>query len=50
LAKNIDDAVVPVLIGMKSLRVVALEGTRVTLDGVAQLRAARPDIQLLGPS
>lgn len=50
LAKNIDDTVVPVLIGMKSLRVVALEGTRVTLVGVAQLRAARPDIQLLGPS
>ena len=50
LAKNIDDGVVPVLIWMKGLRVVALEGTRVTLDGVARLRAARPDIQLLGPT
>lgn len=50
LAKNIDDAAIPVLIGWKSLRVVMLEGTRVTPDGIAKLRAARPDLKLVGPS
>ena len=50
LAKNIDDAAVPVLIEMKTLRVVVLEGTRITADGVARLRAARPDLQLTGLS
>ena len=50
LAKNIDDSAIPVLIAWKSLRVVNLEGTRVTADGVARMRAARPDLQWLGPS
>ena len=50
LATHIDDAVVPVLAEWKSLRVVTLEGTRVTGEGLARLRAARPDLQMLGPS
>jgi len=49
-AKNIDDMAVPVLIAMRSLRVVMLEGTGMTVDGVARLRAARPDLQLTGLS
>ncbi|MBI2685710.1 MAG: hypothetical protein HYX27_05300 [Acidobacteria bacterium] len=50
LAKNIDDDAIPVLIAWKSLRVVTLEGTRVTPDGLARLRSARPELRLLGPS
>lgn len=50
LAKNIDDAAIPILIGWKSLRVVMLEGSRVTPDGIARLRAARPGLKFLGPS
>jgi internalin A len=50
LANNIDDSAIPVLIGWKSLRVVNLEGTRMTAEGIAQLRAARPDLHWLGPS
>lgn len=50
LATNIDNTVIPILEEWKSLRVVTLEGTRVTADGLARLRTARPDLQLLGPS
>ncbi|MFN0100697.1 MAG: leucine-rich repeat domain-containing protein [Bryobacteraceae bacterium] len=50
LAKNIDDSVVPLLAEWISLRVVTLEGTRVTGDGIERLRAARPDLKLPGPS
>lgn len=50
LARNIDDSAVPVLIEWKSLRVVLLEGTQITAEGIARLRAARPDLQLIGVS
>lgn len=50
LAKNIDDAAVPILAEMKSLRVVMLEGTRITAEGIARLRTARPELQLTGLS
>lgn len=50
LAKNIDDSAVPILIEWKSLRVVVLEGTQISADGLARLRAERPDLQLLGLS
>ena len=50
LAKNIDDEAVAALIEMKSLRVVMLEGTRISADGAARLRAARPDLRLTGIS
>lgn len=48
LAKNIDDDAVAALIEMKSLRVVMLEGTRITVEGIARLRTARPDLRLTG--
>jgi hypothetical protein len=50
LAKNIDDAAIPILIEIKALRVVMLEGTRITAEGIARLRAARPELQLTGLS
>jgi len=50
LAKGIDDSAVAELIKMKALRVVMLEGTRITADGVARLRSARPDLELIGLS
>lgn len=50
LARNIDDTVIPLLIEWRSLRVVWLEGTGVTGDGLAKLRAARPDLSIPGPS
>ena len=50
LAKNIDDSAVPILVEMKALRVVMLEGTRISAEGIARLRAARPELQLTGLS
>jgi Leucine-rich repeat (LRR) protein len=49
LAKNIDDAAIPILEKWQSLQVVTLEGTRVSPDGIARLRKARPDLKLMGP-
>jgi Leucine-rich repeat (LRR) protein len=49
-ARNVDDSAVPVLIEWKSLRVVVLDGTGITVDGIARLRAARPDLQVVGLS
>lgn len=50
LARNVDDAAVGVLAGWRSLATVTVEGTAVTPDGVAKLRAARPQLRLLGIS
>lgn len=49
-ATNIDDDAVPRLVEMKSLRVVMLEGTGITVEGLARLRAARPELQFIGSS
>jgi Leucine-rich repeat (LRR) protein len=49
-AKNIDDTVIPLLEEWRALQVVALEGSRVSAEGIARLRKARPDLKLLGQS
>lgn len=50
LATNIDDNAVAVLSEWRSLAVVAVEGTAMTPDGLARLRAIRPQLKLLGSS
>jgi hypothetical protein len=44
---DVDDSAIPHLIAWKSLRTVDLHGTKVTAEGVAKLRAARPDCRVL---
>ena len=49
-ARQVNDDAVPVLAAWKSLRIVSLEGSGITPDGLARLRALRPDLRLLAGS
>ncbi|MBK9169140.1 MAG: hypothetical protein IPM24_16980 [Bryobacterales bacterium] len=44
---EVNDDAIPHLIAWRSLRVVDLHGTKVTAEGAARLRAARPDCRVL---
>ena len=48
LAPNVDDAAVELLAQWSSLATVAVEGTAITPDGRSRLRAARPQLRMLG--
>jgi Leucine-rich repeat (LRR) protein len=49
-ARQITDDAVPLLAAWKSLQIVRLDGTGISPDGMARLRALRPDLRVPGGS
>ncbi len=43
---DVDDSLIPNLVAMRALRSVDLAGTKITADGISQLKAARPALEV----